>query len=278
MESETRPDDEHPRSASLRLAATYRREVAASLPRVWENVFDWEHLPALHADSFGPVELLERGPWGWRVRLRPRAGDPGRAQIVELRADVAAGCYCAATLEGPGAGSEVLTQLTARSAARTGVEVAFHVPETSPARLAAIGARYRHLYARLWDEDEAMMRARDRALRAAARRPAGRPRARRLGALDAVRARLPLTVRFGGQRFRIIEVDGVLTVHSATCPHWLGPLDAAPLVDGCVRCPWHGYHFDVRSGLSADGRGLRLATPPRLEIRDGQVELRPAAR
>lgn len=274
-EGETDPIVGDGAPSGLRLAATYHRDVAAGLSRVWENVFDWEHLPALHAESFGPVELLDSGAWGWRVRLQPRNGDAERAQIVELRADIADGRYCAATLEGPGEGSEVHTRLTVRSRVRTGVEVAFLVPDASPERLAAIGARYRSLYARLWDEDEAMMVERDRALRTAARRPAASPRARRLGPLAAVRARLPLTLRFGGQRFRIVEIDGVMTVHAATCPHWLGPLDAAPVVDGCVRCPWHGYRFDVRSGRSADGRGLRLLTPPQLLIRGGQVDLIP---
>ena len=73
-----------------------------------------------------------------------------------------------------------------------------------------------------------------------------------------------------------LALTHVLMAYAATCPHWLGPLDATPVVDGCVRCPWHGYRFDVRSGGSADGRGLRLATPPRVLIEEGQVELRPA--
>jgi nitrite reductase/ring-hydroxylating ferredoxin subunit len=67
-----------------------------------------------------------------------------------------------------------------------------------------------------------------------------------------------------------------LIAHSAICPHLLGPLteevDAvtAPDADGppaCqVRCPWHGYRFDIRSGRSVDGRSLRLPPAPRLEI------------
>jgi hypothetical protein len=32
----------------LTLAATYKREVHAGIERIWENVLDWEHLPALH--------------------------------------------------------------------------------------------------------------------------------------------------------------------------------------------------------------------------------------
>jgi len=32
------------------------------------------------------------------------------------------------------------------------------------------------------------------------------------------------------------------------CPHKGGPLHHGELVDGKVRCPWHGYTFDVLTG------------------------------
>lgn len=176
-------------------------------------------------------------------------------------------------MEGPGAGSEVRTRLSPVAPDRTAVSVEFHVPETDPARLARIGERYRAIYAGLWDEDEAMMVQREHAL---SRRRVGRDAGSEpvvLGPPDVVRAAAPLLVEFAGERFRVVDLDGELVVHAATCPHWLGPLDEAPVVDGCVRCPWHDYVFDVRTGASADGRNLNLATPPRLELREGQLTL-----
>ncbi len=199
-----------------------------------------------------------------------------RPQVIEVRADRAAGAYVSATVEGPGAGSEVRTRLTPLAADRTGIDVAFHVPESDPARLAVIGGRYRAIYERLWDEDEAMMVERERALAARRANRATTPETVLLGSPDAVRGALPRLVEVGGERFRIVEVNGELVVHAATCPHWLGPLDNAKVVDGCVRCPWHDYAFDVRTGESRDGRGLRLATPPRLVTVEGQLALVPA--
>lgn len=253
----------------LNLAGTYRREVAASLARVWENVFDWEHLPSLHEATFHSVELQEAGDWGWRVRLLNQPGDLSKAQVLELRADRPGGVYVAATLSGPGTGTEIRTRLTRLADHRTGVAVEFHVAEDRPERLAAIGARYNDVYARLWDEDEAMMVHREQALRR--RTEPAEPI--NLGPLAEVRAGLPRLVVFGGQRFRLVELDGALIVHAADCPHWLGPLDDAKVEDGCVRCPWHGYRFDLRTGESADGRGLRLAAPPRVTVQAGEVIL-----
>ena len=54
---------------SLELAVFYTREVGAGVERIWENVFDWEHLPVLHEMYFNAVELIEIGDWGWRVAL-----------------------------------------------------------------------------------------------------------------------------------------------------------------------------------------------------------------
>jgi nitrite reductase/ring-hydroxylating ferredoxin subunit len=71
-------------------------------------------------------------------------------------------------------------------------------------------------------------------------------------------------VELDAEEFRVVELrDGTLLAHATTCPHWLGPLGAAA-EDGIVRCPWHGYLFDIRTGESVDGRGYRLASAPRV--------------
>jgi nitrite reductase/ring-hydroxylating ferredoxin subunit len=92
-----------------------------------------------------------------------------------------------------------------------------------------------------------------------------------LGEETDVRQQLPLGFDFGSGRFRLVDIAGTLMAHSATCPHWLGPLHGAPDTDGVITCPWHGYRFDVASGCSADGRGLRLAPAPAIRIERGRV-------
>ena len=49
--------------------AQYRRRVAASETRVWENVLDWEHLPWLHRHVFRDLEPLAASRTGWRVKV-----------------------------------------------------------------------------------------------------------------------------------------------------------------------------------------------------------------
>jgi nitrite reductase/ring-hydroxylating ferredoxin subunit len=116
-----------------------------------------------------------------------------------------------------------------------------------------------------------MMRRRQAQLDLQRRPP---PRSRdvlELGALADVREKLPLDVTLDGRPFRVVELDGELVAHSTVCPHWLGPLEAGKREGSVLACPWHDYRFDLRTGRSCDGRGLRLGPAPAVRIESGQV-------
>jgi nitrite reductase/ring-hydroxylating ferredoxin subunit len=253
------------KTAELTQVAVYRRTVGASLERVWENVHDWEHLPWLHDGSFADIELLESGDWGWKARTTPRNGS---SFVIELRREPDRERYCSKTLDGPGAGTEIWTGLVGAGDHATDVEVSFLVPGVAEESAAGLGRMFLSLYERLWDEDEAMMQRRESEL-ARGRELSGRQLIDdpiELGPLDELREKLPLSVDVNGRPYRVVEIDGQLCIHSVVCPHLLGPLDVEPDEEGCVRCPWHGYRFDVRSGESAEGRALRLAPAPHIDI------------
>jgi nitrite reductase/ring-hydroxylating ferredoxin subunit len=254
----------------LHLAGVYRRRVQASLARIWENVFDWEHLPALHNTSFGSVELVSHEGDVQVVRT----GDlDGRLTTIRTEGWRDEHRYRVTTIEGRGETSEVRVQMTPVEAHATDIEVQYHVPEARPERLERIAEGFVAFYKRLWDEDEPMMRDRERRLQAPRNRPPAAPV--RLGALAEVEAALPLTAEIGGEPFRVIRDGEALIAHAAVCPHFLGPLDETPITDGAVRCPWHGWRFDVRTGENLDGHLCRLPAPPRISIEAGEVWLRP---
>jgi nitrite reductase/ring-hydroxylating ferredoxin subunit len=257
--------------------AVYRRSIQASLARVWENVLDWEHLPWLHAASFTGVDLVERSAEHWRTWVTLPGDNPeDRRALIDVRLARPDRHYWTRTLEGAGAGTGIKTALTETAPHVTDIAVAFDIPDVPIERAPRIGAAYVDLYARLWDEDEAMMRRRQRTL------DGGAPSARaahpplRLGPLAVVRARLPWTLVVGERTLRLIDVAGTIVAHDTVCPHLGGPLDAGTLADGIVTCPWHGYRFDVTSGASIDGRRLCLAPAPQVVVDDGDVVLRPS--
>ena len=62
----------------------------------------------------------------------------------------------------------------------------------------------------------------------------------------------PLRVVAGGVPVMLARDGADVVALSATCVHAGGPLDEGKLLDGSVRCPWHGSVFRL-----ADGKALR---------------------
>jgi len=251
-------------AADLTTVAVYERTIAASLERIWENVRDWEHLPGLHRGSFEAIECLAEGDEGWRARLRGRGASS--AIDVEVRLDRPNLRYVTATVAGAGAGTEIWTRLAPKEPHRTAIRVEFKLPGVAAGQGEALGRGYTALYTRLWDEDEAMMVRREAMLARSAALPKRSAATLELGPLAALRARLPLRVEHDGRAYRVLALGDELVAHATLCPHWLGPLDEAEPDGDTIECPWHRYRFDLRTGRSCDGRGLRLSPTPRVAI------------
>jgi nitrite reductase/ring-hydroxylating ferredoxin subunit len=149
--------------------------------------------------------------------------------------------------------------------------VEFHLPIKDTQKAQRVGAAYRALYERLWDEDEEMMVQRQQYL---ARRPKPDRDPVRVGSIREVASKLPLTIALGDERFRIVEVDGAYFAHSVICPHLQGPLDSEPMDGGEITCPWHGYRYDVRTGRSCDGRNLKMRPAPSVVTDTERDEIR----
>jgi nitrite reductase/ring-hydroxylating ferredoxin subunit len=248
--------------------AIYERTIGASVERIWENVLDWEHLPGLHRAAFASIRCLDAGSDGWRARLATRGAQPGEELEIEVRLERERLRYVSATVAGAGAGTEIWTALTPRKPHETEIRVEFLVPGVPPEARAAVGRGYVSLYARLWDEDEAMMQRREGELAAQRALPPRSGKPLELGPVEKLRERLPLVVYHDGRPFRIVALGDQLVAHSTVCPHWLGPLGDAPLDGDTLECPWHRWRFDLRTGRSCDGR-TKLPPAPRVVV-DGR--------
>lgn len=58
-------------------------------------------------------------------------------------------------------------------------------------------------------------------------------------------------VDIAGRAVAIFNVDGTFVAIDNACPHMQGPLGDGAVIDGHVRCPWHGWMFDIVSGECA---------------------------
>jgi hypothetical protein len=197
----------------------YERTLAAGLARMRENALDWAHLPHLHSSSFSTISLVDESDAGWRATATAPGSDAAFEVALALAGEVAAGAirWTTETRAGGQLFSRIVTDAFAAGPRACRIAVRFF------SRQPGTGEFFRALYARLYDEDEAMMIARQKAI-------------------DAP-----------DSGFR--NVRGYRIPHA--CPHLGLPLDAEPDTNGIITCPWHGYRFDAATGRCVSGQDCR---------------------
>lgn len=75
-----------------------------------------------------------------------------------------------------------------------------------------------------------------------------------------------------GQILAIFRSEGVLFVLDGMCAHQGGPIAEGEVADGCVTCPWHGWQYELKSGIQTINRQPLQRTFPVRELQ-GQVEV-----
>lgn len=58
-----------------------------------------------------------------------------------------------------------------------------------------------------------------------------------------------------------------------TCSHFGGPLSEGKIIDGSVKCPWHGSRFALEDGRVLDGPAVHPQPCLRARVRNGQIEV-----
>lgn len=209
---------------ALTEVAAYRRDLGASLDRMFENALDWEHLPHVHGRTFGSIALVEERTSGWRASVGMVGGGE---LLIDLELEREIGRWTTDSFAGDTLIGRIVTDAIATGPDSCRVDIAFQLPDADPEQREGFAAYYPALYAMLYDEDEAMMIAREEAVR---RGPAALAERRTVTLADGGEARVPLY-----------------------CPHLGLPLDAEPDSEGAITCPWHGYRFDIASGTCISG-------------------------
>ncbi len=84
------------------------------------------------------------------------------------------------------------------------------------------------------------------------------------------------TVTAGTHSMALTNIDGEFTAMDNRCPHQGGPLGEGSIEIGddgqCwLRCPWHGWDFDPKTGLSPGGHEDSGQILYPLELRDDGI-------
>jgi nitrite reductase/ring-hydroxylating ferredoxin subunit len=81
-------------------------------------------------------------------------------------------------------------------------------------------------------------------------------------------------VMAGEQVIALFNVEGTFYALDGICPHAGGPLGEGTLRGSIITCPWHGWQFDVTSGMNClNAKACHPAFPTRIEGDDVLVEL-----
>jgi nitrite reductase/ring-hydroxylating ferredoxin subunit len=81
------------------------------------------------------------------------------------------------------------------------------------------------------------------------------------------------TVRSGDEEIALAHVDGRLCAVQGKCLHLGGPLGEGKLEGSVLTCPWHGWQYDVCTGLNEFDHAIKLETYD-VQVEDGEVRVR----
>jgi nitrite reductase/ring-hydroxylating ferredoxin subunit len=91
------------------------------------------------------------------------------------------------------------------------------------------------------------------------------------GRVDALTAGVPRLVELEGRRVVLVRVGEAVYALADACAHKGGPLGEGKLSGTRLACPWHGWHYDVKTGQCVfPGRGASVASYP-VSITDGEI-------
>jgi 3-phenylpropionate/trans-cinnamate dioxygenase ferredoxin component len=79
-------------------------------------------------------------------------------------------------------------------------------------------------------------------------------------------------IEAGGEEIALANVDGEVYAVQGQCLHLKGPLAEGQLEEACLTCPWHGWRYDVRTGLNDFDHAIRLRTYE-VRVEDGEVKV-----
>jgi nitrite reductase (NADH) small subunit len=67
-------------------------------------------------------------------------------------------------------------------------------------------------------------------------------------------------VQAGDRELALFNVEGKFYAVDNTCPHRGGPVGEGVLDGSVVTCPWHGWRFDVITGISPVVKTAKVET------------------
>ncbi len=71
-----------------------------------------------------------------------------------------------------------------------------------------------------------------------------------------------MTVEAAGRQIALFNAGGKFFAIDNTCKHRGGPLGEGELDGTTVTCPWHGWEYDITTGVNLDDASVKLGCYP----------------
>lgn len=82
----------------------------------------------------------------------------------------------------------------------------------------------------------------------------------RIAGTDDVKPGHGMVAEVNGKALAVFNVDGQYHVIDNTCLHRGGPLGEGELAGTVVTCPWHGWQFNVATGICVNNPSAKIET------------------
>lgn len=83
-----------------------------------------------------------------------------------------------------------------------------------------------------------------------------------VGSLAAVEAGEAILASVSGTDVALFMCRGQVVATQGQCPHAEGPLHEGEVEGSVLTCPWHGWSFDLETGLSCEDDSITLQRYP----------------
>lgn len=79
-------------------------------------------------------------------------------------------------------------------------------------------------------------------------------------------------VRAGEEELALANVGDEFFATQGACLHLQGPLGDGELEGTMLTCPWHGWRYDVRTGLNDFDHAIQIRTYE-VRVQDGEIQV-----
>jgi nitrite reductase (NADH) small subunit len=90
---------------------------------------------------------------------------------------------------------------------------------------------------------------------------------------DAVTEQSPKEVVVGEHILALFRHQGRLYAIDGMCAHQGGPIAQGTVAHGCVTCPWHGWQYELATGIQTINR-QPLQRVYEVREQDGEIQVR----